>query len=206
MMTPDMAMGIIEDLVHAFQRHKIFRFLHLPVQSGDNNVLRKMRRSYSVDDFKELVQEFRVGLSESTLATDVICGFPGENREAFENTLNLLWDVKPDVVNVSKFFVRPRTPAAQMRRDFVPLSEIKVRSAKAGALAKKVAHERNKLWIGWKGEILIDEVGKISGSWVGRNSGYKPVTVDSNHHLLGKILTVRVTKAFPTYLKGEIVG
>jgi len=206
MMTPNMAMSIIEDLSHAFRHTKIFKFLHLPIQSGDNKVLRKMRRFYSVDNFREIVKKFRVSFSESTLATDVICGFPGEDREAFERTLNLLREVKPDVVNVSKFFVRPRTRAAQMQEDFVPLSEIKMRSAEAGALAKKVAHERNKLWIGWKGEILINEVGKISGSWVGRNSGYRPVTVDSSDDLLGKTLTVRVTEAFPTYLKSEIVG
>jgi MiaB-like tRNA modifying enzyme len=206
MMTPNMAMNIIEDFSHAFRHPKIFKFLHLPVQSGDNDVLRKMRRFYSVDDFREIVQKFRVSFSESTFATDVICGFPSETREAFENTLTLLREVKPDIVNVSKFFVRPRTPATQMQKDFVPLQEIKARSAKAGALAKTVAQERNNLWIGWKGEILIDEVGKISGSWVGRNSGYKPVTVNSSDNLLGKTLPVRVTEAFPTYLKGEIVG
>jgi tRNA A37 methylthiotransferase MiaB len=93
-----------------------------------------------------------------------------------------------------------------MQKDFVSLPEIKRRSVKAGALAKKLAYERNKSWVGWKGEVLIDEVGKISGSWVGRNFAYKPVIVKSVDPLLGMTLTVRIVGAFPTYLEGVTIG
>jgi MiaB-like tRNA modifying enzyme len=204
MMTPNLVMGDLEELAEAFRDPKILKFVHLPVQSGDDKVLRKMRRSYSVEDFRRVVNRFRVNFPMLTLATDVICGFPGESKEAFERTLHLIKEVKPDIVNVSKFFARPRTPAAEMRKDFVSFSEVKRRSSMAGALAKEVAYERNKQWMGWKGEILIDEVGKVSGSWVGRNFAYKPVAVQSACRLLGKTLTARVTKAYPTYLHGQV--
>jgi tRNA A37 methylthiotransferase MiaB len=117
----------------------------------------------------------------------------------------LIEEVKPDVVNVSKFFARPKTAAAEMRADFVSPLEIKRRSSLAGALAKQVAYERNKQWAGWKGGIFIDEIGKAAGSWVGRNLAYKPVVVKSAENLLGEALNVRVTNVFPTYLEGEIV-
>jgi threonylcarbamoyladenosine tRNA methylthiotransferase CDKAL1 len=205
MMTPNAVMGILEELIGVFCDEKIFKFLHLPVQSGDDRILRLMRRFYSVDDFKEAVNRFRARFRGLTLATDVICGFPGESEEAFGRTLRLVEEVRPDVVNVSKFFARPRTRAAEMRTDFVSPSEIKRRSGAAGALAKRVALEKNKQWTGWRGEVLVDEVGKSAGSWVGRNFAYKPVVVRSADDLLGKTVNVRITNAFATYLEGEVV-
>jgi MiaB-like tRNA modifying enzyme len=205
MMTPSMVMDILDELVDVLRDKRIFKFLHVPVQSGDDQTLERMRRCYSVDDFKGVVDAVRARFPELTLATDVICGFPGEGKEAFERTLRLIEDVKPDVVNVSKFFARPKTVAAKMHADLVSPSEIKRRSTVAGVLAKQIAYERNRHWAGWRGEILIDEIGKAPGSWVGRNLSYKPVVIKSAENLLGETLSVRVTNAFPTHLEGEIV-
>jgi MiaB-like tRNA modifying enzyme len=205
MMTPNMVMDILDDLIQAFKNEKIFKFIHLPVQSGDDQILERMRRFYSVGDFTRIVNAFRAKFSEMTLATDVICGFPGEGEEAFEKTLQLIEEVKPDIVNVSKFFARPRTAAAEMQGDFVSFQEIKRRSSIAARLAGEVAFEGNQRWVGWTGEIFVDEVGKFSGSWVGRNFAYKPTTIKSVVSLLGKTLNVRVVRAFSTYLEGEVV-
>jgi MiaB-like tRNA modifying enzyme len=205
MMTPNMVIDILDDLVKAFENEKIFKFVHLPVQSGDAQTLKRMRRFYTTQDFKEIVNAFRNAFPEVTLATDVICGFPGESQEAFENTLKLIGEVKPDIVNVSKFFARPRTAAAEMRDAFVELAEIKRRSRAAANLARQIALERNQRWTGWTGEMLIDEKGKIPGSWIGRNFAYKPIVVKSPANLLGKTLNVKVTKAFSTYLTGTIL-
>ena len=202
MMTPNMVADILDDLIAAFKNGKVFRFVHLPVQSGDDRVLKRMRRFYTVQDFKEIVGAFRAVFPEVTLATDVICGFPGETQEAFENTLRMIGEVKPDIVNVSKFFARPRTAAAEMYDEFVELAEIKRRSTEAAKLVKRISLERNQRWVGWTGEVLIDEKGKVPGSWIGRNFAYKPVTIKSSENLLEKTLRVKVTKAFSTYLAG----
>ena len=87
MMTPNVALSILEDLVKAYQSEHVFKFIHLPVQSGDDQTLKRMRRFYSVDDFKGIVDVFRARFPEITLSTDVICGFPGESEEAFEKSL-----------------------------------------------------------------------------------------------------------------------
>ena len=205
MMTPNTVMDILDNLVQVFKSQKIFKFIHLPVQSGDDQILERMQRFYSVEDFRRIVNAFRASFSEMTFATDVICGFPGEGKEAFEKTLQLIEEVKPDIVNVSKFFARPRTAAAEMHEDVVSFREIKRRSSIAAELARKVAFERNQNWIGWTGEIFIDEVGKIPGSWVGRNFAYKPIAVKSVDSLLNKTIYVKVVRALSTYLKGEIV-
>jgi tRNA A37 methylthiotransferase MiaB len=205
MMTPNTVMDILEELIDAFHDEHIFKFVHLPVQSGDDRILRRMRRSYSVEDFKKIVNAFRADFPEITLSTDVICGFPGESEKAFEKTLKLVEEVKPDIVNISKFFARPRTPAAGMQKDFVSPAEIRRRSSRLAKLARKVALEKNQCWIGWTGDILVDEVGKVSGSWIGRNFAYKPIAAKSTTKLLGKTLRVRISRIFPTYLEGTVV-
>ncbi len=203
MMTPNLVTAILGDLVEAFRSSKVFKFVHLPVQSGDDLVLRRMNRFYTVQDFREVVDAFRGVFPEVTVATDVICGFPGETREAFENTIKLIGEVKPDIVNVSKFFARPGTVATEMRDGVVEPAEIKRRSSEAAKLVRKVSLERNRHWVGWRGEVLVDERGKVPGSWIGRNFAYKPVTLKSSESLLGKTLHVKVVKAFSTYLAGK---
>jgi MiaB-like tRNA modifying enzyme len=205
MMTPNMVFDILDDLIQVFKSEKIFKFIHLPVQSGDDQTLERMRRFYSVEDFKRIANSLRASFPELTFATDVICGFPGESEEAFERTLQLIKEVKPDIVNVSKFFARPRTVAAEMYGDAVSFQEIKGRSSLAAELVRKVAFERNQRWVGWMGKVFVDEVGKISGSWVGRNFAYKPIVVRSDDNLLGKVLYVKVVRAISTYLEGEVV-
>lgn len=205
MMTPNIVTNILDDLIQAFENEKIFKFIHLPVQSGDNQILKRMRRFYSTDDFKSIVDAFRANFRNLTLATDVICGFPGESTEAFEKTLRLIEEIKPDVVNVSKFFARPMTLAAEMQGDFVPLSEIKRRSSVMSELVRRIAFQKNQDWLGWTGEIIIDEIGKVSSSWIGRNFVYKPIVVKSSDDLLGKIVQVKVVNACSTHLQGEII-
>jgi MiaB-like tRNA modifying enzyme len=205
MMTPNMVTDILEGLVRAFRNDKVFKFVHLPVQSGDDQILKRMRRFYSTKEFKQIVGAFRASIPDMTLSTDVICGFPGESREAFENTIRLIEEVKPDIVNVSKFFARPKTPAVEMKKDFVPLPEVKRRSSEVSKLAKGIAFERNQRWVDWTGEVLIDERGRVSGSWAGRNFAYKPIAMKSSRGLLGKNLRVKVVKALPNHLEGEII-
>jgi threonylcarbamoyladenosine tRNA methylthiotransferase CDKAL1 len=204
MMTPNMVTEMQSRLITAFDNPKIFKFLHLPIQSGDDTVLQYMRRFYTAEEFQRTVNTFRNEFPELTLATDVIVGFPGETEEAFHNTLDLLEEVKPDIVNVSKFFARPKTIAARIKDGLVDKEETKRRSTVVAELAKRLSVERNLRWVGWSGEILIDEKGKLEGSWVGRNFSYKPIAIQSTDNLLGKTIKVKVTEALTTYLKGEL--
>jgi threonylcarbamoyladenosine tRNA methylthiotransferase CDKAL1 len=204
MMTPNMVGDMQQRLIDAYGNPKIFKFAHLPVQSGDDAVLQYMRRFYTVQEFKGVVDAFRANFRDLTLATDVIVGFPGETVEAFENTLRLLEEIKFDVVNVSKFFARPKTVAARLRDGLVEKEEIKRRSAVAAEVAKRVSLEKNSGWVGWMGWVFVDEKGKVEGTWVGRNFAYKPVAVKSKENLLGKTVKAQVTQATATYLKANI--
>lgn len=206
MMTPNSLFDILEGLIDVFQSYHIFKFIHLPIQSGDDEILGRMRRSYSANDFREIVTVFRARHKCLTLATDIICGFPGETSGAFKHTVEIIEEMKPDIVNVSKFFPRPQTLAATMQNDFVPISETKRRSRDVAEKAKELALAKNLQWVDWQGEILVDEKGKMSCSWIGRNFAYKPVVIKSVTNLLGKKLRVEIVEAFPTYLKGKIIN
>jgi len=201
MMNSDHVLGMLDELVDAYICGKVFKFLHLPVQSGDDTVLGLMNRRYTVDEFRNIVDSFREKIPRLTLSTDVICGFPGESREAFENTKRLVAEVQPDIVNVSKFFARPGTPADQL----VPLlpRELNRRSRELAELSRRVSFEKNRAWLGWEGIVLFDERGK-EGSWGGRNFAYKPVVVKTGASLLGMFAQVSVVRVFSTYLEAEI--
>lgn len=204
MMTPNIVAPILPQVIEAFGSPKVYKFVHLPVQSGDDVVLKKMHRFYTTEEFREIVAQFKKAYPQITLSTDVICGFPGESTKAFENTLRLLEEVKPDVINVSKFFARPKTAALKMKDEFIERNEIKRRSVLAAQLAKKIAFEKNQQWLGWRGEILVNEKGKVPHSWIGRNFAYKPITVVSEDDLLGKTVQVKIAKAFSTHLSAVI--
>jgi MiaB/RimO family radical SAM methylthiotransferase len=204
MMTPNYANSILGKLVSAYKNPKVFKFLHLPMQSGDNSILKRMRRGYTVADFGKVVEAFRMEFPMITLATDVICGFPGETRQASEKTLAAIGKFEPDVVNVSRFFARPGTVAAKMPNEVDPV-EMKLRSAQMSELSRRLALARNQRWVDWTGEVLVDEKGKRNGSWIGRNYAYKPIVVKNTLDLLGKIVRVKVVKAYSTYLFAEIL-
>lgn len=204
MMTPNRVLEILDDLVDVYRDERVFKFLHLPAQSGDDDVLDCMNRFYSVKDFRKIVCCFREELPRITIATDVICGFPGESEDAFERTVELVEEIQPEIVNVSRFFPRPGTPAREMEQ-LSPLT-VKERSRKMAGLTRRISLERNRAWLGWEGKVLVDEVGSKAGSLIGRNFAYKPVVLRADEALLGRLVDVRVVRTSLTYLEGEMCG
>ncbi|MBN2043274.1 MAG: tRNA (N(6)-L-threonylcarbamoyladenosine(37)-C(2))-methylthiotransferase [Candidatus Aenigmarchaeota archaeon] len=203
MMNPDHVRRFLRDLINIYKNPKIYKFLHIPVQSGSDSVLKRMKRKYTVKQFEEIVKEFRKEIPDITVSTDIIVGFPGETEKDFEETKKLLERVSPDVVNLSKFGSRPGTEASGM--DQVDNRTIKERSKSIGLIIKKITKERNDRFAGKECEILISENGKRKNQWVGRNIEYKPVLVESKDDLLGKMIKVRTSEAKVTHLVGERV-
>jgi len=170
-MTPVYAKRVKDGLAEVLG-HKIFRFVHLPVQSGSDNVLKIMARGHKVDLFYELVDFFRRKVDGLTLATDIIVGHPGEEEEDFELTVKLLEKVKPDIVNLSKYGDRPGTPASRMKK--VPSHIIAKRSRYLYAMIIDLMKRNNEKWIGWEGSAVVTQRGTKKGTWMARNLSYKP--------------------------------
>ena len=174
MMNPNHVPKMIDELIEIYKNDKVFKFLHIPVQSGSDRILGVMRRKYTVKDFRDIITNFRKHIPDITIATDMICGYPGETNEEFEKSVKLIEEVQPDVVNVSRFFSRPWTQAAKSVQ--LPGREIKNRSRRLSSIFDWVSFEHNRKWRNWAGSIMIHEKGK-DDSWVGRNYAYKPVVV-----------------------------
>lgn len=190
MANPKSVLQNLEELIKVFRHEKMFKFLHIPVQSGNNAVLKSMNRPYEAEDFKQIIKRFREEIPDITIATDIIVGFPGETEEQFRDSLLLIDQVKPDVLNISRFAARPGTPA-EKREGQIPGGEIKERSRKTSSQFEWTAFSQNRKWKHWEGEILIDEHGKDS-TLIGRNHAYKPIIV-SGDFVLGQTIKVRIT-------------
>ena len=202
MMNPNNVLSMLPDLIKAYKNYKVYNFLHLPVQSGDNEILRRMNRVYNIGDFEKIVKEFEENLNYQ-LWTDVIVGFPGETEEQFNNTLELIKRVKPDWVNISKYGARPDTPASKLKQ--LNPKVMNKRSLILSNLVREISLEKNKKWIGWKGKILISKRGKKENQWFGRNFAYKPILIEEKNKVLGKFLDVKVKGAERSYLLAECV-
>jgi threonylcarbamoyladenosine tRNA methylthiotransferase CDKAL1 len=203
MSNPHLILDILDDLVEVYKHPKMFKFLHVPVQSGSDRVLEAMKRNYHADDFRAIVRRFRKEIPSITISTDIICGFPTESDAEFFKTLDLIRETRPDVVNISRFWKRPDTPAARMLQ--VPGGKTKDRSTELKFLFDKICRENNKRWVGWKGKMIIDEKGTKKGTWMGHNFAYKQFVVVGDHKI-GKVLDVIVKTSSLYYLSAEVLG
>jgi MiaB-like tRNA modifying enzyme len=205
MANPTYVRGFLKELLDAYRSEKVFKFLHIPIQSSCPRILRLMRRHYEPEDVMDIINAFRRAFPESTIATDVIVGFPTETEEEFEETLEFVAKAKPEVINISRFSPRPRTEAAKLPR--LPSDVVAKRSKILTELSKKIALERNESWIGWEGPCLIEEPGLKPNQWIGRNKAYRPIVIEDNaSSLLGKSIKVRIVGATSRCLKGEKVS
>ncbi|MHA1312312.1 MAG: tRNA (N(6)-L-threonylcarbamoyladenosine(37)-C(2))-methylthiotransferase [Candidatus Helarchaeota archaeon] len=200
MMNPNSCMKILPDLIKSYESEKIYKFLHLPLQSGNDDILSQMNRNYTPREFIGIIKQFRSRFPLMTIATDVIVGFPNETEKQFEDTLRVLEAIKPDIVNISKFGGRPRTKAKDMPNQINSI-EIKKRSRACTTLVDKITMERNKAWINWEGSILVTEAGK-DDSWLGRNFAYKSVIIHEDSDLSGKKINVRISEIRKSHLIG----
>lgn len=203
MMNPKHIKPILEALVSIYQNPKIYKFLHIPVQSGSNEVLKAMNRGYTREQFTEIIETFKTCIPDLTLSTDIIVGFPGETDKYFQESVSLIQEVKPDIVNISRFASRPKTQAEKLENQ-IPGWIIKERSRKLAKITRKIGEKNNEKWIRWKGEAIITEKGDKEG-WIARNYSYKPILVQSLNQCLGERIKVEITGAKPGYLLGKII-
>jgi len=200
MMNPCNVLPILDELIEIYKNKKIFKFLHMPVQSGNDKILELMNRNYKAEQFKEMINKFRKEIPNITISTDIICGFPTETEEQFNDSLKLVREIKPDVLNISRFMPRPGTKASYMEQ--LEGGVTKDRSRLLTDIFGNIARMQNEKWIDWEGEILIDEKGK-DDSWIGRNFAYKPVVVRGDFKL-GDIINVKINTVTSYDLRGEL--
>ncbi|HEU0114980.1 MAG TPA: tRNA (N6-isopentenyl adenosine(37)-C2)-methylthiotransferase MiaB [Thermomicrobiales bacterium] len=177
--------------------------MNLPVQAGDNEVLRRMRRTYTREYWAERIAYARARMPGVTVATDIIVGFPGETDAQFQQTFALLEEVGCDKVHLAMYSPRPGTLSARWEDD-VPHEEKWRRHHTLEQLQERLLTERNAARLGSVEEVLVES--KAKGRWTGRSRGNTLVHFDDERDLLGKLVDVRITQTSPWYLLGEAVG
>jgi MiaB-like tRNA modifying enzyme len=201
MMNPYTAKKNIDSILSAYIHQKIYKFLHLPVQSGDNNILKQMKRKYQAEDFKKIVSTFRKKYPQITLSTDIIVGFPGESEEQFERSVKLIKKVKPDIINITRFSTRPMTEAKNMKGR-IPTKIVKDRSRRLTKICKEISRQVNVKHIGKEYTILITK--KEDDIFIGRADNYKPVIVQEDVKV-GEFAYVKIVDSGDIHLFGKLI-
>jgi len=205
MLNPEHLGRQINELIEALQSDKFYKFIHIPVQSGSDEVLKSMRRNYTVGQFKGFVDLLRDSINGITIETDLIIGYPTETKQDFKQTLEFIKEVKPDVTNISKFTPRPHAIASKLKQR--SQNVIKSRCAEASRVVREVQHNINDRFIGKCLDVITTEKSKISVN--GRTESYKQVVMNHNQDKnteLGLLKRVLIYTASANVLYGRIVG
>lgn len=201
MTNPPYILEHLEEIAKVLQHPRVYSFLHVPVQSGSDSVLGDMKREYCRKDFEHVVDFLRKHVPNVTIATDIICGFPTETEENFEETITLCEKYKFPSLFINQFFPRPGTPAAKMQR--IPANLVKKRTKRLTDLFNSY-HP----YAGREGEIynvLVTEVSHDKLHYVGHNKSYEQVLLPMRENLLGTCVRVRIVSTSKFSMSAEII-
>ena len=192
-----------EDIMEAVaELPKVMPHIEIPIQAGNDEVLKNMRRGYTQAEYREIVQKIRERIPGSSIATDIIVGFPGENETQFMETYHLLEDLRLDVAHLARYSTRAGTVAQRRFPDDVPEEEKMRRFRMLEEMQEKIVGEINNQYLGRKVEVLFED--KVKGRWRGRTPTNKLVFTESDQELLGKILPAAITWTGPWSMQARV--
>ncbi|AEH60702.1 MiaB-like tRNA modifying enzyme [Methanosalsum zhilinae DSM 4017] len=203
MMNPFSVLPILDDLIKAFENDKIYKLLHLPIQSASENTLSAMNRNHSMKDVEDIISRFRYRFGDLTLFTDIIVGFPYETDDDFNKSVEWIKEYCPDKINISRYTPRPGTPAFNYRN--IDSRIVAKRSKTLHKACEEVKIESKRKMIGWKGEAFISMEAKFEG-FMARTQSYKPVVIKDDNISPGDICTIEVIDVMPGYFIGKTVS
>ncbi len=202
MINPNFFYRGLDQLISIYLLEKVYQFLHIPIQSGSDKILKRMNRPYLISELKDKFKALKSTYPDLTISTDVICGFPGETEEDFQQTIDFIEWLKPEILNISKFGARPGTVAKKMEQ--LPSNLIKERSIRMSKVFRKTTQDINNKWKGWTGKVLLLHPTSNNNQAFGRNFAYKNVIIDDYKGEFGVFLTVKIIKIDGFNLNAEI--
>jgi tRNA-2-methylthio-N6-dimethylallyladenosine synthase len=190
-----------EDLIKAIKEcEKVTEYLNLPVQSGNNEILKKMNRPYNVKQYKEMIKKVRKEIPDICISTDIIVGFPGETEKQFQNTVNLFKEIEFDMAYISQYSHREKPIKI---KDDISSKEKKERKKILTEILKETALKNNKKHIKRREKILISQ--NKNNSLIGKDRFYKTVKIEGGFNSVGNFINVEITDAMHWGLKGKII-
>jgi len=202
MLNPDTVEPIVDDLIEAMREHHVYKFLHIPLQSGSDKVLKIMRRKYTVDQFRHIIKELRSKLSNIAIATDIIIGHPGEDEEDFEDTLRIIKELEFDRIHVAQYTIRPNTYSASLKQ--VNSKIKKKRMKRFLELMENIGLKKHSKYLGKVVKAFVTERGR--NTYIARLINYTPVVINSNKEIVGKWINARIHKITFFDLRGDVIG
>ncbi len=194
-----------DELLAAVQElDKVCPHIEVPVQAGDDEVLSRMRRGYTADDYRRLIDRIRERLPDGSIATDIIVGFPEETESQYLRTYDLLRELKLDVAHLARYSPRPRTVSSRRMTDDVPEDEKMRRFQELEELQESVSLEINASYLEREVEVLVEK--KRRGQWMGRTDTNKLVFFESEAGLRGELVKIRIEHTGPWSLRGALVS
>ncbi|XP_020731446.2 threonylcarbamoyladenosine tRNA methylthiotransferase isoform X2 [Odocoileus virginianus] len=202
MTNPPYILEHLEEMAKILHHPRVYAFLHIPVQSASDTVLMEMKREYCVADFKRVVDFLKDKVPGITIATDIICGFPGETDQDFQETVKLVEEYKFPSLFINQFYPRPGTPAAKMEQ--VPAQVKKQRTKELSRIFHSYNPYDHK--IGQRQQVLVTEESFDSKFYVAHNRFYEQVLVPKNPTFMGKMVEVDIYESGKHFMKGQPVS
>ncbi|HHJ07403.1 MAG TPA: radical SAM protein, partial [Anaerolineae bacterium] len=183
---------------------KVCEHIEIPIQAGHNEILKRMKRRYTVDDYRRRIERIRHFLPHAGIATDIIVGFPGETEEHFQATLDILAELKMDVCHSAMYSPRPGTVSAKIMPDDVPPEEKKRRLQAVNVLQEEIVAQINSRYQGKTVEVLVEELHR--GKWKGRTRSNKLVFFEDRQDRKGQLVNIEIEWAGPWSMRGVVEG
>lgn len=194
------------DMIDTIAKYdNIMPYIHLPIQSGSDNILKKMNRRYTIEEYKKLFYELKSKIKNVSITTDIIVGFPNETEEDFQKTLDIYNELKYDLAYTFIYSPREGTPASKMK-DSVPLEEKEERLQRLNKIVNKYAKEANEKYLGKTVPVLLEGYSDKGGKLMGYTDTMKLVNVAADPSLIGQIKNVLITDVKTWSMEGEIVS
>ena len=194
------------DMIDTIAKYdNIMPYIHLPIQSGSDNILKKMNRRYTIEEYKKLFYELKSKIKNVSITTDIIVGFPNETEEDFQKTLDIYNELKYDLAYTFIYSPREGTPASKME-DCVPLEEKEERLQRLNKIVNKYAKEANEKYLGKTVPVLLEGYSDKGGKLMGYTDTMKLVNVVADPSLIGQIKNVLITDVKTWSMEGEIVS
>jgi MiaB-like tRNA modifying enzyme len=202
MMNPFSVLPILDDLVEAFDSDKIFKLLHIPIQSASYSVLKRMNRPHKMDSVDTIINTFRARFDDLSLFTDIIVGFCDETDDDFKETVKWVQKYRPEKINISRYSPRPHTKAFSFRNldSRIPAQ----RSHELHKVCEHIKLESKQAMIGWKGRAFVSKYTEM-GDVLTRTDSYRPVVISGSNLKPGQYANLEIVAAKPGYFLGKLV-
>jgi len=203
MSNPNHIYPILQELIEIYKSKKIYKFLHIPIQSADDKVLKDMNRKYKIKQVEEIIKKFKKEFPDITIATDIISGYPTETQQAHKNNLDFIKIYKPDVLNLSKFSSHKETSASRLKQ--LPIRIINKRTTEIMKLHRQTTQENKQKFLDKIIKVFINKKLLTSSLYESRDENYNIILINSNDKfILGKTLNVKIKQIGVHHMIGEI--